>query len=56
VLVVLALTGMTKEIVYGLPRPWPEDLPERVTRPFVHGISDGSWQLHGDRLGFVFLA
>jgi AcrR family transcriptional regulator len=35
---VLAMTGMMKEIVHGLPRPWPEDLAERVTRLFVHGI------------------
>lgn len=34
---VLAMTGMMKEIVHNLPRPWPEDLAERVTQLFLHG-------------------
>ena len=29
---VVAHSGMMKEILHSLPRPWPEDLPERVTR------------------------
>lgn len=35
---VVAHSGMMKEILHSLPRPWPEDLPERVTRLFVHGV------------------
>jgi AcrR family transcriptional regulator len=35
---VVAHSGMMKEILYSLPRPWPEDLPERVTRLFLHGL------------------
>lgn len=35
---VVAHSGMMKEILHSLPRPWPEDLPERVTRLFLHGI------------------
>jgi AcrR family transcriptional regulator len=35
---VLAHSGMMKEIVHSLPRPWPEDLPERLTRLFLHGL------------------
>jgi AcrR family transcriptional regulator len=35
---VLAMTGMMKEIVHSLPRPWPEDLAERITRLFLHGL------------------
>jgi hypothetical protein len=30
-----------KEILHSLPRPWPEDLPERVTRLFLHGLGVG---------------
>ena len=37
-LMVLAHSGMIKEILHSLPRPWPEDLPERVTRLFLHGL------------------
>ncbi|MDR3634744.1 MAG: helix-turn-helix domain containing protein [Isosphaeraceae bacterium] len=39
---VLAHSGMMKEILHSLPRPWPEDLPERVTRLFLHGIGAGA--------------
>ncbi len=35
---VVAHSGMMKEILHSLPRPWPEDLPERVTKLFLHGI------------------
>ena len=35
---VLAMTGMMKEIVHSLPRPWPADLAERVTSLFLHGV------------------
>ncbi len=35
---VVAHSGMMKEILHSLPRPWPEDLPERVTRLFLHGL------------------
>jgi hypothetical protein len=35
---VLAHSGMMKEILHSLPRPWPEDLPERVTRLFLYGL------------------
>jgi AcrR family transcriptional regulator len=35
---VLAMTGMMKEIVHNLPRPWPLDLAERITRLFLHGL------------------
>ncbi len=38
---VMAHAGMMKEIVHSLPRPWPEDLPERVTRLFLHGLNAG---------------
>jgi len=38
---VMAHTGMMKEILHSLPRPWPEDLPERVTRLFLHGLGVG---------------
>ncbi len=37
-LMVLAMTGMMKEIVHNLPRPWPADLAERVTELFLHGV------------------
>jgi AcrR family transcriptional regulator len=37
-LAVLAQSGMMKEILHSLPRPWPEDLPQRVTRLFLHGL------------------
>ncbi|MGP0067968.1 MAG: TetR/AcrR family transcriptional regulator [Isosphaeraceae bacterium] len=39
---VVAHSGMMKEILHSLPRPWPEDLPERVTRLFLHGIGVGA--------------
>jgi AcrR family transcriptional regulator len=35
---VLAMSGMMKEIVHSLPRPWPPDLAERITRLFLHGL------------------
>ena len=35
---VVAHSGMMKEILHTLPRPWPEDLPERLTLLFLHGI------------------
>ena len=35
---VLAHSGMMKEILHSLPRPWPDDLPERLTRLFLHGL------------------
>jgi TetR/AcrR family transcriptional regulator len=37
-LAVLALLGQTKEILRLLPRPWPDDLPERIAGQFIHGI------------------
>lgn len=37
-LIVLAQSGMMKEILHSLPRPWPDDLPERVTRLVLHGL------------------
>ena len=40
-LMVLAQSGTMKEILHSLPRPWPEDLPERVTRLFLHGLGVG---------------
>jgi AcrR family transcriptional regulator len=36
---VLAMTGMMKEIVHTLPRPWPDDLAERLTGLFLHGVA-----------------
>jgi AcrR family transcriptional regulator len=39
---VVAHSGMMKEILHSLPRPWPEDLPERVTHLFLHGIGVGA--------------
>jgi AcrR family transcriptional regulator len=39
---VVAHSGMMKEILHSLPRPWPEDLPERVTKLFLHGIGVGT--------------
>jgi AcrR family transcriptional regulator len=39
---VVAHSGMMKEILHSLPRPWPEDLPDRVTRLFLHGIGAGA--------------
>ncbi len=47
---VLAHSGMMKEILHSLPRPWPGDLPERLTRLFLHGLGDGR-QERGRRLG-----
>jgi AcrR family transcriptional regulator len=41
---VMAHAGMMKEIVHSLPRPWPEDLPERVTRLFLYGLGGGHEQ------------
>jgi AcrR family transcriptional regulator len=38
---VLAHSGMMKEILHSLPRPWPDDLPERLTHLFLHGIGVG---------------
>jgi hypothetical protein len=35
---VVAHSGMMKEILHSLPRPWPDDLPERITRLFLHGF------------------
>jgi AcrR family transcriptional regulator len=40
-LIVMAQSGMMKEILHSLPRPWPEDLPERVTRLVLHGVGVG---------------
>jgi AcrR family transcriptional regulator len=45
-LAVLAMCGMMKEIVHGLPRPWPENLAERLTRLFVHGIMGRTANAH----------
>jgi AcrR family transcriptional regulator len=36
---VVAHSGMMKEILNTLPRPWPEDLPERVTRLVLQGLA-----------------
>ena len=47
---VLAHSGMMKEILHSLPRPWPEDLPERVTRLFLHGLGVGQ-QGRSHRMG-----
>jgi AcrR family transcriptional regulator len=49
-LIVLAHSGMIKEIVHSLPRPWPEHLPERVTRLLLHGPVAGG-QDRGRRTG-----
>jgi AcrR family transcriptional regulator len=35
---VLAFTGTMKEVVQNLPRPWPADLPEQLTRLFLQGF------------------
>jgi AcrR family transcriptional regulator len=35
---VLAMSGMMKEIVHNLPRPWPLDLAERITGLFLNGL------------------
>jgi hypothetical protein len=35
---VRAYSGMMREIFRSLPQPWPEGLPERITRPILHGI------------------
>lgn len=35
---VLAMTGMMKEIVHNLPHPWPDDLAERITEIYLHGV------------------
>ncbi len=49
---VVAHSGMMKEILHTLPRPWPEDLPERVTRLFLHGLAGaGSSQRRKRRSG-----
>jgi AcrR family transcriptional regulator len=37
-LAVLALSGMSREVLQRLPRPWPADLPERLTRLFLEGF------------------
>jgi AcrR family transcriptional regulator len=37
-LAVLAFLGSTKEVLRELPRPWPGDLPERLTRLFLKGF------------------
>lgn len=37
-LIVVAQSGMMKEILHSLPRPWPDDLPERVTQLFLYGL------------------
>ncbi|MBV8077028.1 MAG: TetR/AcrR family transcriptional regulator [Planctomycetaceae bacterium] len=49
-LMVLARSGMMKEILHSLPRPWPEDLPERVTQLFLHGLGVGR-RGRGRRIG-----
>jgi AcrR family transcriptional regulator len=35
---VLAFTGTLKEVLQNLPRPWPADLPEQLTRLFLQGF------------------
>jgi AcrR family transcriptional regulator len=37
-LAVLALSGICKEVLQRLPRPWPADLPEQLTRLFLQGF------------------
>jgi AcrR family transcriptional regulator len=37
-LAVLALSGVNKEVLQRLARPWPADLPERLTRLFLEGF------------------
>jgi AcrR family transcriptional regulator len=37
-LAVLALSGVNKEVLQRLSRPWPADLPERLTRLFLEGF------------------
>lgn len=39
---VVAISGMMKEILFSLPRPWPQDLPDRVTRLFLYGLQGGA--------------
>ncbi len=34
----LALMGINKELLRQLPRPWPADLPEQLTRLFLQGF------------------
>jgi AcrR family transcriptional regulator len=48
---VMAHAGMMKEIVHSLPRPWPEDLPERVTRLFLCGLCGGRQERAGGKGG-----
>jgi AcrR family transcriptional regulator len=35
---VLASVGTIKEVLQNLPRPWPADLPEQLTRLFLQGF------------------
>jgi AcrR family transcriptional regulator len=35
---VLASVGAIKEVLQNLPRPWPADLPEQLTRLFLQGF------------------
>jgi AcrR family transcriptional regulator len=37
-LAVLALSGLSREVLQRLPRPWPADLPEQLTRLFLQGF------------------
>ncbi|HEX3450013.1 MAG TPA: TetR/AcrR family transcriptional regulator [Isosphaeraceae bacterium] len=37
-LAVLALSGISREVLQRLPRPWPANLPERLTRLFLEGF------------------
>ena len=37
-LAAIALTGMLRQILRFLPKPWPDDLPERIAEHFLHGV------------------
>jgi AcrR family transcriptional regulator len=37
-LAVLSFMGTSKEVLRQLPRPWPADLPERLTRQLLNGF------------------
>ncbi len=39
---VIVLSGMMREVMQSLPRPWPKDLPERLTNLFLKGFIEQS--------------
>lgn len=38
-LAVLVLLGMTREVIRFYPRPWPDQLADRIARHFLHGVA-----------------